>query len=211
MFAPARRAARANAGPARRGLAWPSSGDSEPPTTSARRSRSASQLLGAEQFQVEAQRLHVLRVLLQHRRLLPRCSRRAGGRGHELQVLAQQFLHAAPDGARAIGERHLRQRAALAAHVAEVDAAGLAAHQLALEQRDATAVLAAQEESRGGAHQAAADDQHVAVMRRAAHCAASRAFIISGLTGACVRSRPTCSDRHAAGAARRSRPPHGRR
>ncbi len=106
-----------------------------------------------------------------------------------------QLLHPTPDRSRAIGERYLGEIAALAAHVAEVGAAGLSADQFAFQQRDRTAMLAAQEECGRRAHQAAAEHQHIAtgVGSCLRHPSTSRVFISNGLTGACARSRPTDS------------------
>ncbi len=123
---------------------------------------------------------------------------RVGGERIKCRFLDHEVLHLNLREFCPVGQRHLVQRAALAAHVAEVGAAGLPAHQFPFEQRDRQAMLA-QEERRGGAHQAAAEHQHIGVVRgrrrccgcRAAHACTSRVFIIRGLTGACERRRPT--------------------
>ena len=99
--------------PGRPGADWHGRrcGDSEPLTTPGakmpQRLRSCSALNSSRS---RPERLHVARVLLEH------CGLRLGvadaqmAVGHELQVLAEQFVHAAPDRARAVGQRHLRQR-----------------------------------------------------------------------------------------------------
>ena len=113
----------------------------------------------------------------------------------ELQVLAQQLVDATPDLARAVGQRQLRQHAALPAHVAEVGAAGLAADEFALEQRHAQPALAQEERGRR-ADQAAAQYQDIGIVHGGVlhrHSATSCVLINSGLTGACARRRPTCS------------------
>ena len=129
ICAPARCAARAKAGPARRGLAWPSCGDSEPATTLGakmpQRLRSCSALNSSRS---RPSGLHVARMLLEHRGLLLRCSRRADGRTARTPGLRRAARFTRPQTARArLASGICASVAALAAHVAEVGAAGLAA------------------------------------------------------------------------------------
>src|SRR6185312_12957290 len=106
--------------------------------------------------------------------------------------LAEQFWQPAPQVARAIRQRQLRQKSALAADIAEIGAARLLADAPALDE-DHRAPALAQEEARGRAHDAAADDQHICPLGRAhgAVSTVSTVAIESGFTGAWPRSRPT--------------------
>ena len=112
-------------------------------------------------------------------------------RRQELRILAEQFVELSPDLARTVGERQLRQEAALAADIAEIGAARLLADQAALEQDDRAARVS-QEECRRGAHDAAADHDDIGACR-CAHDDALRVDTASGFTGACPRKRPMVS------------------
>ena len=99
-----------------------------------------AELFRTEQLELEAERLHVANVPLEHRGLRFGVANAQMAVRHELKILADELLHPTPDRSRAIGERYLGEVPPLAAHVAEVGAAGLSAHQFAFQQRDRTAM-----------------------------------------------------------------------
>ena len=112
-------------------------------------------------------------------------------RGQELHVLAEKFIELPPDLPRTVGERQLPEVATLPAHIAEIRAARLLADQPALDQGDGKTALA-QEKCGRGAHDAAADHDHIRA-GGLAHVETLRVETASGFTGACPRKRPMVS------------------
>jgi hypothetical protein len=103
--APAARGARER-GPASAGFAWPSCGESEPATTcGAEDAPALAQLLGSEQLELEPERLHVARVLFEHRRLRLGVADAQWPYGTNSRSSPISSRQPAPHGARAVGER----------------------------------------------------------------------------------------------------------
>ena len=109
-----------------------------------------------------------------------------------LDICAEQFVRLPPYPAGTIGQRQLRDRPPLTAHVAEVGAACLPPDLVGLEQDDRKAALR-QKERGGAAHQPATDDRDIGCQFRRAHASVLAVPTGMGLTGACPRKRPARS------------------
>ncbi|RMR26486.1 hypothetical protein ALP89_05692 [Pseudomonas syringae pv. persicae] len=158
-----------------------------------------AQLLAIQQLQVQAKTLTGLRIGTQgiHVVFAARQLKMAGAL--VFTVDAYQLTQAAPDLVRPLRQGQLRQGPTLTAHAAVVDAAGVRATEIALQQGNA---LAFECEAQGcrRADNAAADDNHIGFNQRAhgrlsTDCLSTDCTSTpngSGLMGAWPRKRPTC-------------------
>src|SRR5439155_11097430 len=152
-----------------------------------------AQRAGAEHLQAEVEAARALQVGLQRRHVGLAARELQVARADVFAVDADEFLQPPPDAVRALRQRQLLQRPALAAHAAVVDAAGARAAEVALEQHDAQAHAPQRERGRG-ADDAAADDGHLRgdlLFHAISSVAASTTVNGSGLIGAWPRKRPT--------------------